>query len=579
MALFSKARHARSDDSDLDPTAWMGPIPVDDTTSRSGANGDAPVAEAEVLTQKERDAILDESPRDAAKRMGIEYIPSLEKWPVNPDAVNVEGVTEELCRRYSAIPIDYDEENGSIVIVMTDPRNVLATDDFAHATSLRVLVKVAEKNDVAALINRSYKADAQIEKLTESLALNATENASAVDESVFVDDQNSPIAQFVQKIIDQAINSRASDIHIEPREKELVVRFRIDGVLHVMYHVPRTTAPQILSRIKVLSAMDIGEHRIPQDGRLRAMYAGKSVDLRVAALPTVYGEKITMRILDAPVSTLTLENLGMLPGNMTAFEKGFRRPFGMVLVTGPTGSGKSTTLYTTLNAIANDGVNVITVEDPVEYRLDGINQVQVNAKAGMTFAAALRSILRSDPDVVLIGEIRDKETATIAIEAALTGHLVLSTLHTNDAPSTATRLIEMGVEPFLVSQALSCVVAQRLVRRLCSKCKRSTTMTAADLEDMGMNPEEAANHDGDEIYEPVGCAECSNTGYRGRLAIHEVMLINGTIEKLISSSGTTDEISTAAMDNGMTRLRHDCLEKVLRGDTSMEETRRVTTVA
>ena len=371
-----------------------------------------------------------------------------------------------------------------------------------------------------------------------------------------------------------AIDDHCSDIHIEPQEDGLLVRYRIDGVLHVFQKAPKAMTQGVISRIKVMSDMDIGERRKPQDGRITVKHNGQKVDLRVAALPTVWGEKIVMRILSTPSGNLKVEDLNFSQRNFDVFSKAYNRPYGLVLVTGPTGSGKSTTLYATLGDVAKPEINIITVEDPVEFRMRGINQVQVNNKAGMTFAAALRSILRADPDVVLIGEIRDQETANIAIEAALTGHLVLSTLHTNDAPSAVTRLTEMGVEPFLLSSSLAAVMAQRLARRLCKKCKRQDTATEAELRTLGVPhmPDTPLPT----IWRPVGCRECANTGYSGRVDIQQVMGVDSTMEDLIARGATSIDIDKAAKEQGMTTLRKDGWQKALQGITSVEEVLRVT---
>ncbi|MCW2543148.1 MAG: hypothetical protein JWM40_700, partial [Frankiales bacterium] len=373
--------------------------------------------------------------------------------------------------------------------------------------------------------------------------------------------------------ITQAIQDRASDIHIEPTERDLRVRFRIDGVLHEVMRSQKTITSGVTSRLKIMADINIAERRIPQDGRLSVNANGKKIDLRVATLPTVWGEKIVMRVLDNTTAMLNLSDLGFSEPNYDVFSKSFVKPYGMILVTGPTGSGKSTTLYATLNIVSKPEVNVITVEDPVEYRLPGINQVQTNVKAGLTFSAALRSILRSDPDIVLLGEIRDGETAHIAVESALTGHLVLSTLHTNDAPSAVVRLTEMGIEPFLVGSALDCVLAQRLARRLCPKCKEAYQPTPEML---------IANRfpwqDGMElptIYRPIGCSACSKTGYKGRLALHEVMAVSEEIERATVERASSMVITKLAIEQGMITLRHDGLLKVLSGVTSIEEIFRV----
>jgi len=386
-------------------------------------------------------------------------------------------------------------------------------------------------------------------------------------------EDDAPIVRFVNLLISQAIQDRASDIHIEPGEHEVRVRYRIDGVLHEMQRAPKQIQNGVISRLKIMSDIDIAERRKPQDGRLSVVHGGRKIDLRVATLPTVWGEKVVMRILDNSGSSMSLDDLGLLERNFDVYKKSYTKPYGMILVTGPTGSGKSTTLYTTLNTVAKPEINVITVEDPVEYRMAGINQVQVNPKAGLTFASALRSILRSDPDVVLLGEIRDHETAQIAIEASLTGHLVLSTLHTNDAPSAITRLTEMEIEPFLVGSALDSVVAQRLARRLCDRCKQPYTPVATEMAAFGffIDPDLPVPT----LHQPIGCSVCSNTGYRGRIAIHEIMAVSEEIERMAVRRASSAEIKSVAIAEGMLTLRQDGWAKAQLGLTSVEEILRV----
>jgi type IV pilus assembly protein PilB len=353
------------------------------------------------------------------------------------------------------------------------------------------------------------------------------------------------------------------------------VRYRIDGVLHEVMRSPKNIQSGLISRLKIMSDLNIAERRVPQDGRMSGVIGGKSVDLRVATLPPVYGEKVVMRILDKSTALLDLRDLGFYGDALERYESAYRKPYGTILVTGPTGSGKSTTLYATLNAVNDVAKNIITVEDPVEYRLAGVNQVQVNVKAGLTFAMALRTILRSDPDIVLLGEVRDRETATIAIEAALTGHLVLTTLHTNNAASTPTRLVEMGVEPFLVGSALDCIVAQRLARRLCPKCKESYVPEAAELATLGWDADSA-----DELptlYKAVGCSQCGRTGFHGRFAIHEVLLVTEEVERLIVDRAHTEDIKKVALAQGMKTLRQTGMAQALDGTTSIEEILRVVT--
>jgi type IV pilus assembly protein PilB len=386
-----------------------------------------------------------------------------------------------------------------------------------------------------------------------------------------VDD--APIVKFVNALISQAVRDRASDIHIEPGEKEVRVRYRVDGVLHEVMQQSSRIHPSVVSRLKIMADLDIAERRIPQDGRISLRTGGKQIDLRLSTLPTVYGEKVVMRILDASSVVLELSDLGFMDHNYARFESSFTKPYGMILVTGPTGSGKSTTLYATLNVINKPEVNIVTTEDPVEYRLPGINQVQINVKAGLTFPAALRSILRQDPDVVLVGEMRDHETAHIGMEAALTGHLVLSTLHTNDAPSAVTRLTEMKIDPFLVASAVDCVLAQRLVRKLCGKCKEPYEPSPEELKVAGLpwGDQDALPT----LFRAVGCSSCAKTGYRGRVAVHEVMLVTEEIERLIVERASTDEIAKFASAQGMRTLREDGLAKVLLGRTTLEEVARV----
>jgi type IV pilus assembly protein PilB len=501
-----------------------------------------------------------------ATQIGLPFV-DLSEYQV--DASAVLSVTAAVARRHVALPIAYEE--GRLVVAMADPANVFAVDDIRSMTGREVKPVVATKADLLAAIDRYHRADGDLDELTMSLDARADEEQDLSSVREVVDD--APIVRFVNLLITQAIQDRASDIHIEPGERELRVRFRIDGVLHEVMHSPKTIQAGVISRLKIMSDIDIAERRIPQDGRLSVQQNGKKIDLRVATLPTVWGEKVVMRILDNSTAMLKLSDLGFSDGNYSRWEQSFTKPYGMLLVTGPTGSGKSTTLYSTLNIVSKPEVNVITVEDPVEYRLPGINQVQANAKAGLTFAAALRSILRSDPDIILLGEIRDHETAQIAIEAALTGHLVLSTLHTNDAPSAVNRLIEMGIEPFLVGSALDCVLAQRLARRLCSKCKEAYEPTRDSLVANRFPwPEEA---DLPTLYRAVGCGACSKTGYKGRLALHEVMTVSEDIERLAVDRASADAIGRIAQNQGMTTLRNDGLEKVLFGHTSVEEILRV----
>jgi len=487
------------------------------------------------------------------------------------DAAVTMLVPESLVRRYRAIPIHYDEQ-GRLVVTMADPSNVFAADDIRAMTGAEVVTVVSPPSQVQALIDRVHRLDGEVDTMAQEAA---TEFGDDVEDPSRIDDlvEDAPIVKFVNLVITQAVTDRASDIHVEPTEHDVRIRYRVDGVLHEVMHAPKAIQAGVISRLKVMADINIAERRIPQDGRISLKVNGKSVDLRVATLPTVYGEKVVMRILDKGQALLTLDDQGFLPDVLRRYEASYSKPYGTIMVTGPTGSGKSTTLYATLNILNDVDRNIITVEDPVEYRLPGINQVQINAKAGLSFAAALRSILRSDPDVVLVGEIRDKETATIAIEAALTGHLVLTTLHTNDAASTPLRLVEMGVEPFLVTSALDCVLAQRLARRLCAKCAEAYQPSEAELIEAGWPMD--STPEWPTLYRAVGCAQCGRTGYKGRFALHEVLSVTEDIERLIIERKSTDDVKKTAVMQGMVPLRADGFRKVAAGQTSLEEVFRV----
>ena len=500
-----------------------------------------------------------------AVQIGLRF---LDLSDVVVDAEAVLRVSEAVCRRHSVLPIA--QEDGRLVVAMADPANVFAVDDIRLMTGMEVTAVVATRADVLAAIDRYHRGDAQMDELHLAMAV-PDQRSTAAEPTAVVED--APIVKFVNLLISQAITDRASDIHIEPTEMDLRVRFRIDGVLHEVMRSPRSITAGVTSRLKIMAEIDIAERRIPQDGRLTVASGGGTVDLRVATLPTVWGEKIVMRILDNSTASLDLAELGFGAANAATYARSFVKPHGMILVTGPTGSGKSTTLYATLNVVSKPEINVITVEDPVEYRLPGINQVQANPKAGLTFAAALRSILRSDSVVVLLGEIRDRETAHIAVEAALTGHLVLSTLHTNDAPSAIVRLTEMGIEPFLVGSALECVLAQRLARRLCGRCKAPYVPTRESLVELQVPL--PADEPVPTLYRPGGCSTCSQTGYKGRIALHEVMAVTEEVERLAVERASALTIGRSAREQGMTTLREDGLAKAWAGHTSLAEVLRV----
>jgi len=457
---------------------------------------------------------------------------------------------------------------------MSDPANVLAVDDIALLTHLDVRPAVASSEDIGALITRMNR--------FEDAVAEAVEEGEAVDYEEVVDlketADDAPVIKLVHSIIAQATERGASDIHYEPQPdasgraaREMRVRMRVDGVLTEATTVPKKMVPGVVSRIKIMADLDIAERRIPQDGRVGMTIDGRHVDVRVVTIPSVHGEGVVMRILDKNNVRFELEKLGMQEHELTRFRRAFNRSYGAVLVTGPTGSGKSTSLYGALAEINTPEKNIVTIEDPVEYQIAGITQVQVNNKAGLTFAAGLRAMMRADPDVMMVGEIRDRETAQIAIEGALTGHLVLSTLHTNNAPAAITRLIEMGIEPFLVASAIDCVVAQRLARKLCPDCKRRTIVPASVLCDHGYR----ATFDL-EAYEPVGCSRCNGMGYRGRIGLYEVMTMSEQLRELTLQRASADQIAAVAALEGMRRLRDDGLDKVKTGLTSMAEIARVT---
>jgi type IV pilus assembly protein PilB len=501
-----------------------------------------------------------------AAQAGLEFV-DLHESSIDPTASS--SVSDALARRYQALPIAWD--NGTLVVAMADPSNVLAVDDIRSVTGADVRVVVSTRGAIEDAINRVHRLDSDVDTVTVGLDMadDGAEDLAAVREVT----EDAPIVKLANLLIRQAIQDRASDIHIEPTEHDVRIRYRIDGVLHEIMRSPKRVQSGLVSRIKIMSDLDIAERRMPQDGRISAVIAGRQVDLRVATLPTVYGEKIVMRVLDKGTAMLDLEDLGFLPDTLGRYRGVFEKPYGTILVTGPTGSGKSTTLYATLNQLNDPGKNIITVEDPVEYRLAGINQVQINAKSGLTFAAALRTILRADPDIVLVGEIRDKETAAIAMEAALTGHLVLSTLHTNDAASTPTRLIEMGLMPYLVSSAVDCVVAQRLIRRLCDRCKIATFPTPGDLASFGWDME--ADDRPQELFQAVGCGACSRTGYQGRFALHEVMMVTEELKAMVAERAHPEDIRKVAVAQGMATLRKCGMIHVQHGTTSVEELVRV----
>jgi type IV pilus assembly protein PilB len=509
--------------------------------------------------------------RAIAERYGLDHL-DLGVFKVDMAAVNL--MSASAAKRYGAVPVAYADEQ-TLVLAMSDPANVLAADDISLMTHLEVKPAVASAEDIANLISRMNRFEDAVHEAVEE----GKEGASPLEvvdlrESA----EDAPVIKLVHSIIAEAAERGASDIHFEPQSDEkgralaqLRVRMRVDGVLTDQMTVPKRMVPGVVSRIKIMSDLDISERRIPQDGRVGLMIEGRHVDVRVVTLPSVDGESVVLRILDKDNVQLELEKLGLQELELERFRKAFHRAHGAVLATGPTGSGKSTTLYAALTELNSPDKGIITIEDPVEYQLEGVTQIQINPKAGLTFANGLRSMMRADPDILMVGEIRDRETAQIAVEGALTGHMVLSTLHTNDAPSAITRLIEMGIEPFLIASALDAVVAQRLARTLCTHCKKRTIVSAAILRDHGFNAQFDI-----EAYEPVGCVRCGAMGYRGRIGLYEVMTMSDEIRSLTLARAAAEQIATVAVQEGMRRLREDGLEKVKSGLTSMAEVSRVT---
>ncbi len=488
------------------------------------------------------------------------------------------AVPLHVLERLVAIP--YELEDETLRVAIADPGNVHAIDELRLATRFQVELAVASRDDILAEIRRLSRASEAFgaRAVLEEEAALAEEEEDGDDLEVEDGISDAPLVRLVNSIIFQAAEDGASDVHFEPQEDALVVRLRIDGVLHEVQRIPKRMMAGVTTRLKVLAKLDIAERRKPQDGRisLNAAAAGRMLDIRVATLPTVEGESLVMRLLDKSKKAPTLEELGLSDEMRDQLLKIVHRPTGALLVTGPTGSGKSTTLYASLSEINKPEINIITVEDPVEYRLAGINQVQINQRAGLTFAAALRSILRSDPDVVMVGEIRDAETAKISIEAALTGHLVLSTLHTNDAPGALTRLNEMGVEPFLTGSAVTGVLAQRLARKLCTHCCEMYQPSVDEMIKARVSPDVAASSDGMVFYRKKGCPRCGQTGYKGRIGIYQLLTMTEQLESLAAEKAAREEIERAAMEEGMRTLWDDGLAKVAAGLTSVEELARIT---
>jgi type IV pilus assembly protein PilB len=508
----------------------------------------------------------DQLSRAIASRYGLDHV-DLAEYQVDMAAANLIPVT--AAKRHTALPIGY-VDSETLLIAMADPANVVAVDDIQLATGLDCRVAVAAGEDITSLIGRLNTLQSAVSEAVEEDDAEEADLSPAEVSELRASPEDAPVIKLVYSVLGQAVNEGASDVHFEPEEGDMRVRFRVDGVLYEAARVPKRMAQAVTSRIKIMSNLDIAEKRAPQDGRVSVTVEDKRVDLRMTTLPGQRGEGIAVRILDKELALRSLDDLGMEGEGRKRFVKAFGKPYGAVMVTGPTGSGKSTTLYAALDELNQIEKNIITIEDPVEYRIDGINQMGVNPKANLTFANGLRSILRADPDIIMVGEVRDAETARIAIEAALTGHMVLTTLHTNDAPGAVTRLQKMGIESFLTASAVDCVVAQRLARKLCSNCKERAVIKKKVLIESGIRVGTEL-----EAYEAVGCARCNQSGYKGRIGLFSVLEISEEIRDLVINLAPENEIAKVAHKEGMLTLREDGLVKVRAGVTSIEEIVRV----
>jgi len=491
---------------------------------------------------------------------------SLSMFRPMQEAIDV--IPESMARRLEVVPLSIDANANKLTIAISDPLNILALDEIRMITGMDLDIMIATLSDIKRAIESFYSVKSSIDRaLIEVVEEESTEFDLSREEAVSIDD--APVVKLVNTILGQAVESGASDVHVEPFESETRVRYRIDGVLFDMLTFPKHLHPPVSSRIKIMSGMDIAEKRHPQDGRILLRAEGRRIDIRVSSLPAIYGEKLVLRLLDQATAMVGLEKLGLDPEEKVALDKIIKVPYGIILVTGPTGSGKSTTLYSILQTLNSYYVNITTVEDPVEYTIAGVNQVQINEKAGLTFDTVLRSILRQDPDIILVGEMRDTETAQLAVRAALTGHLVLSTLHTNDAPSSIIRMVDMGIPPFLVSSSVVAVMAQRLVRKLCPRCKVPYELPHDVAESLGLDGFTT-------VYKPVGCEECRGTGYRGRTAIFEIMSMTEEIRRAVMTGATSDDLRAMAISQGMRTLRVSGAKKVKDGVTSADEVLSVT---
>ncbi len=493
-------------------------------------------------------------------------VPALDLDEIEADEHSVELIPPEVATKFQVVPVS--REGRVLTVAMANPDNIFALDDIKFITGLDVRPVVATETAIKRAIDRFYDSADSLAEVMRDMEddfeiVDDLEDDTSLAE---VQSEDAPVVKLVNSLIADAVNKGASDIHIEPFEKKLRVRYRIDGVLHEMMSPPFKMKGAVISRLKIMAELDIAEKRVPQDGRIKIRIGSKKIDLRVSTLPTIFGEKVVMRILDKSNLQVDLTKLGFVPESLERFLKAIESPYGMVLVTGPTGSGKTTTLYSALNRINLPEHNIMTAEDPVEYNLDGINQVNVHEEIGLTFASALKAFLRQDPNIVMVGEIRDLETASIAVKAALTGHLVLSTVHTNDAPSTINRMIDMGIEPFLVASSTNLILAQRLIRKLCTKCRNKIEIHSEAMRELGVAAEQAFD-----IFEPVGCPSCGGTGYSGRLGLYEVMLVSEEIKQMILDRCSVAEIKEQAVREGMLTLRVDGIRKLKEGTTSLAE--------
>jgi type IV pilus assembly protein PilB len=510
-----------------------------------------------------------------SQAMGLEY---MDISDIDLDERLANLLSPNQAKSFPAMVL-YERDGAILVAVPLElAKSIQTRDDLRRITGRgKIQLVISTKKDIIRTIDRFYRIDSSLENMSsESITTDAFTSAAPTltNEIPNEVEEQSQVVQFVDAVLAQAVKDRASDIHFDPTERRLQIRYRIDGILRDVFEAPRVMMPEIVSRIKIVADLDISQTRVPQDGRISQIFDGRKIDMRVATLPSVWGEKVVLRVLDNNQANLPLAKLNFSPFNLDRFLTAAKKPYGMILVTGPTGSGKSTTLYSALNEITSPEVNVLTVEDPVEYRISGVTQVQVNNRAKMTFDNILRTFLRADPDVILVGEIRDHETATTAMQAGLTGHMVFSTLHTNDASSAIPRLADMGVEPFITASTLQCVASQRLIRMLCNKCKMAWTPSEIELNAVGYG----FPITGDELFfQPKGCNVCRGTGYLGRLAIHEVLTVSPRIQKAIIEGAKGLEVNNIAIEEGMVTLRQDGFEKVAQGLTSFQEVLRVTT--